>query len=511
MPLCVSRDNRRLSARLRLAGALAAGCAAIALGGCGGGGGSQNPNPNSVGSYSTVSGTITDVNGNPIVGATVSLAGQTTTSTQGGDYQFASIPVPSGQNSVLDTLAASKTVSGRPWSGQNTLEVLYQEPNTSNANVVMSDSGAQGAVSGTVLDQGGNPLAGARVFAAPGPVSSSGSTYFTNLSSFNVYTNQNGQYTLSKLPVLSGGVTYTVTASFVGYINSTQTGVNVSAGAATRLNFTLDASSNSPALPAVTGFSASTFTVPATPSRASGTAMAAVYAAIRDMVLKQHGLSGHRFAEPSRVTLHYGERRSSPPGWLIETDLFWNYQQLDNLYGYDVGRSPDSVNWTSVATLRDPLGDRFSDLDPILTPDTVYYYSVARLDTINFPQTPSNSSSNGPAASPVQVDPLGPLTLASPASGAPTTPTPTLAWNAVNGAIQYSVYVYNQFPDYQVSSLTPVVSQVVTAPSTSLTVTSPLGAGVYYWFVIAQYQPPTNRPDLGAGYSISQIGNFTAQ
>ena len=69
------------------------GVMALALAGCGGGGGGGGPvvTPTTV----SVSGTVKDTAGNPVVGALVSIVGTTlsTRTDAGGHYSFASVPV----------------------------------------------------------------------------------------------------------------------------------------------------------------------------------------------------------------------------------------------------------------------------------------------------------------------------------------------------------------------------------------------------------------------------------
>ena len=127
------------------------------IGGCGSGGGNSavvggnpNPNPNPNGSNSLVSGSVTDLTGNPIVGAAVVFNGQTATSTLEGTYTIPNVLVPAGQSSLVGNVQATKTIGGRAWSGQNYLEVLSGEPDTSNIHIVMSPSSTQNVISGTI-------------------------------------------------------------------------------------------------------------------------------------------------------------------------------------------------------------------------------------------------------------------------------------------------------------------------------------------------------------------------
>lgn len=478
-----------------------------------------NPGPGQPSSTSYLSGTVTDIDGSPIIGASVRTNGQATTTTQSGDYVLPSITVPANQNSLVATVTASKVIGGRTWSGQNQFEVLSGEPNASNVHVTLSDEATQAALSGVVRDQSQNPLPGARVFVSAGPIvhdPKTGAQSFTNLKSFTVYADQNGAYTIPRLPTLTAGnppvpQAYTASASFAGHQNDTVALASLTAGTTAQHDFRLVAGGGSPKLGTPANFAVSTFTVPMTANRSTDTSgLTHAYAAIRDYLLTKRGLTGHRFADLRKTTLHRAVRRSTPAGSLIESDLFWDYQTFGNLYGYDIVRSPtDDRHYVSIATLRDPLGDRFSDLDPALTPDAVYFYSLARLDTINFPNNDTSSESD-PAAE-VQVSPLNQISLVSPAANASVGAQPTLSWGAVNGAGSYVILLYNHYPDYpsDTAGVVPFISPfAVDAPATSATVPSALPSGTYYWVVLAEYIPPANRPDVGAAYSVSQISKF---
>ena len=493
----------------------AAGIAAVTiLAGCGGGSSSvPNPNPGGTPGSSRVAGTITDINGAPIVGAQVSINGQSTTSSQEGAFAFSAVSVPANVNSAIDTVTASKTISGRPWTGQNVVEILNTDTNTPNVNITMSDVSTQSAISGQVTDSNGNPLSGARVFAAPGPVNNSSGSgqYFTNLSSFSAYTDQNGNYNLPALPTLtasglpSSQQSYTVTASFAGYINKSVSGVGLTPGNTAPINFPLTISS-SPALPAVSDFSVITFTIPTTSTRAvDNHQYQQAYKNIQNYVIGKLHLSGHRSVELSKTTLHYRGSRSAPAGSFVESDLFWDYLPAYNLLGFDILRSDgDNTHFFTEALLRDPLGDRFADQDPALTPGSIYFYSVAPLDTINFPA----NGTEGPTVTPMQVSPLPPLTLVSPSSGQMVGSQPTLTWTPISSAGEYTVLIYNQFPDYQsdTNGVIPVISQNL--GSASFTPSAPLASGAYYWSILAQYIPPSSSPTVGYSYSVSQIGSF---
>jgi len=501
--------------------------ALLALGsliaGCGGGDSHSGPpiitNPN--GSTTLLSGTVTDVNGSPIVGASVTFNGQTVTSTQFGTYTIPNVAVPAGQSSLVGAVQATKTINGAPWSGQNIVEALSGEPDTSNVHIVMSPSATQNAITGTVTDTSGHVLRGARVFASVGPFTGTGGgQFFSNLSSIGTTTDQNGTYTLAHLPPETN---YTLTASFAGFVNQTfsNIAVNPPPAAATVQPFQLAASSSSPTPPMVTGLSALAVTTPTVPTRAAGgTSVSGGLNALKAWIFAKKGLSRHRAAASSSITLKTKPTRATPAGSIIEADLFWDYVNINNLFGYEVAQATNlnPPNFISIALVRDPLADRFSDVDLGLTPDITYYYSIARLDTINFTSGNTNAG-EGPPSDTVAVDPLGPISLVSPASGARVSSgTPTLTWTAVNRAAMYQILVYDRFPDLQsdtdtVNGVQPIWpvdphapgASSVAAPAVSQTYQGPVlvSGHTYYWAVLAQ-------DSVGSAFSVSPIQSFIA-
>jgi hypothetical protein len=486
----------------------------VALAGCGGGSGNSHPivtPPDNT--TREINGTVTDVNNAPVVGASLRFGTQTAASTQYGAYIIPNVVVPSGQTSLVSTVVATATVKGVAYSGQNEVEVLSTDPITRDVQIVMSPTNTQGSIIGVVLDANGNRLAGARVFANIGPFAPSDAPdqqFFNNLGSFKTTSRSDGSFTLPSLPPNTISLPqYTVTASLAGRINQTINKVVVRAASSTQVTLTLAAGTGASTLPAPVGLAAQSITVPLSPTRAAGVAGdgSGFLNVMRQIILKKRNLLNHHAAGTQNVTLHRSVTRATPSGSLIESDVFWDYQQLDNLYGYDVVRatSLNPANFVSIATIRDPLADRFADNDSALTPDQIYYYSVARLDTIVFPT--GAGGFGDPAQPPVAVQPLGPLSLASPASGSTTTATPTFRWNGVNRANLYKVLVYDAFPTLQTDSDPNGVPAIWNADfnGTSATYAGPtlISGHTYYWAVLAQ-------DAVGSAFSLSPLQTFVA-
>ncbi len=487
----------------------------MAAAGCGGGGGSSsggnNPPPVDTTKpfVSELAGTVTDGNGGAIVGATVTFTGlPSVTTSQLGAFVIPNAVVPVGQTSTIGILSATATVNGKAWSARNTVEVLRGNAITDNAHLSMSLASVQGAITGTLTDsKTGKPLVNARVFAADGPytggVVPNTYQYFTVAASYTAFTDASGSYTIAGLAPFNN---YTVTASYTGYINQTVNSVVVGSNATTSgVNFALASSSSSAVLPVITGLGASTVTLPWTATRgAASSRESRGVQAIKLDLLQRLGYLKHSTTVSSNIANRStGVTRGNPAGSLIETILVWDYLPVSNLLGFDILRSTASTTaFGSIALVRDPMADRFSDDDVVLTPDTLYYYSIARADTINFPK---NGDEGAPVVPAIAVDPLGAITLASPIAGATTTAVPTFSWSAVNRASTYTVMVYSSYPNYQ-SDTDPNAVQPIW--KTSLNGVSVPYAGpaltfgqTYYWVVLAQDAP-------GVDFTISAIDSF---
>lgn len=489
-----------------------------ALAGCGGGGGSSHHN-NPPPSTGEINGTVTDANNAPIVGATVRFGTQSASSTQFGSYIIPNISVPSGQTSLVGNVTATATIKGVAYSGQNQVEVLSTDSVTRNAQIVLSPTATQGSIIGVVLDASSNRVAGARVFANVGPFTVSGGTgqFYNNLSSFNTTSGTDGTFTL---PAIPPGTQYTVTASQAGKLNATVTNVTVASASSTSITLTLGTATGSSTVPTPTGLFAQTITAPLNPTRAAGSAGTTdgFLNVIRHILLEKRGLLAKRSAIAQKVQMKRSVTRSTPGNSLIEADLFWDIVDQPNVLGYDIIRTsstsqtlPSDPGFQSIALVRDPQADRFADNDSTLTPDIFYFYSVATLDTINFPNNvidPTSGIGESLAATPVTVEPLNVLTLISPASGSTASSSaPAFRWNSVNRASLYKVLVYDQFPTLQSDTDPNGVAPVWSADfnTTTATYAGPalVSGHTYYWAVLGQ-------DSVASAFTVSPLQTFVA-
>lgn len=102
----------------------------------------------------TVSGVVTDADGNPIEGATVSAGGAETTTDANGAYEF---EVPGGEQEL--------TVSADGFDTETVSIAVVANELLETDDIALAET-AFGTVSGVVTDAEGNPVAGATVSAA---------------------------------------------------------------------------------------------------------------------------------------------------------------------------------------------------------------------------------------------------------------------------------------------------------------------------------------------------------
>ncbi len=507
-------------------------CLTYFCSGCGGGGSSAPvtpvvKSPNAVHGCASafvtaVSGKATSLNGAPIVGAVVSVGSQSAITTQFGTYSILNVSAPASQSSVIIPITAAITIQGAAWSGTNTLEISGCDTNTTNVNIVMSPSASQGSIAGTISDFTG-PLANARIFAsAPDPAA----VAYLNPRSFWTISDANGKYVIPALPSINAGTSnYTVTVSKDLYVNRAVV-IGVTPGQKSTADFTVAPAdsgpcSNSAPCPPVTHFSVISITTPGTISRSAQLNSVSPAAIARNWIQQKRGLrSIHASRQIQKFSSAVRTRIPPPLVYNIESDLFWDADLTTSLLGYDVLRSDlVGTKFRTIAVLRDPQADHFTDIDSVLTAGSIYYYSVAKLDTLNFPK---NSEEGEPVQNNLSaVVPLDPQLLLDPVNKSSVSGLPAFTWPAIKDGSVYQVLVYDKFPDLQSTSnsagvkpIWPVsssdASSEIQAPSTqplsySLNYSGPplISGHVYYWAVLTS--------DSGGGaYSISDIFSFTS-
>ena len=419
-----------------------------------------------------VSGTITDIERDPVADAEVFAANAVnsrTRSLHNGTYYLTNVP------DRFTIIRARAVIGGKEYTGQNVAQVFESEQ-SKNVNIMIAPADRQGAVEGFVRDALGRGIEGARVFA--------GGT----LSSAFAVTDRRGFYRIAGLPA---GYDYPIVASAPDYDNDKRT-VAIVAGRTTVISFTLNASRNRPVQTPI-NLSATAWTMPRTLTATRSAREYEAYNAIRAL-----------FDDKPRPRRTVTSRAASD--YWIEVDLRWEYQEQTSLLGYGIyrGRTIDELNRNAIAFLRDPLANFFADLDPALQPNVTYYYEMVALNTDYLNDLPGTVSGRSNRAS---ARPFTPIAI--------TRPFPNelvdgliVQWTPVPNADYYLVLIYDRFPDYKVAPYFPTDQNnpgaaKVLAPATSLVYTGPpLVSGRTYYAVVLAF---TNDRST---HAISQIVPF---
>ncbi len=429
--------------------------------------------------FGIVSGTVTDVEGDPVANAEVFVLRQPNARTRtlhNGTYYLTNVP------EGFTVIQARAVINGVEYTGQQVAQVFEKEQSKS-VNLMIAHTNRQGSIAGFVQDASGRPLERARVFVAGA------------LSSALAITDRRGNYRIDGLP---GGYDYLVVASAPGFENVKQM-VSVRAGEVRPVSFTLNPSSNRPVNTPL-NLRATTWTMPQELIATRNPALRRAYESIQALL------------EPNRPQLP--DRYKTPPpqrahgDYWIEVDLQWDYEEQQSLLGYGIyrGRTLEELDKNAVAFLRDPLASFFADLDPALQPNVSYYYEIVAINTDylnDLPNTVSGRSNR------VSARPFVPIALLEPRPNDLVDRLGLiLRWTPVERADAYLVLIYDRFPDYQVSpyypsDLSDPGPARVPAPNTSLVYTGPalIPGRTYYAVVIAFTNDRTTR-------AISQIVPF---
>ena len=503
----ISMNTRRNCERLS-AIFIAAAMLILLLSGCGGGGKKTL----------SVAGVVSDVEGNLVPDATVTITGSTSRATTAfnGAYRL------EVNESGWQMMTATATIGGVIWRGRQAVQVFGDGP-TMNVNIIVGQVDKLGAISGVVRDASNARVEDARVFVS------------TPYGSAFDLTEPDGSYSIGDLPasVRVGGVdqsiSYTMTASKLGFRNQTRDQndagdpITVTPGDTTSIDFVIEATVGSPVpIPTEFDITATAWTFPETVSRSPG-----AYDAIRAKVspkLRKALLS-------KQVT------RAAPPGSLIEIDVSWfdswttflntdlGGQPPDNLAGFAVYRREGSAPTSDTDRIyfdRQPLLTDFFDHSPELADGRMYFYRITALNT-NFLDdfgnfVPESESDFSNAAS---TRPLNRLNETSPVDGirVPIEDL-TFSWLSISGAGSYMVFVYDRFPELQPtasSDIDEVVNPVAEiGPVSGTSVAGPGGldlGATHYWVVIGANVTASTPEEFGAAtaYSIGELRTFIPQ
>jgi hypothetical protein len=467
--------------------------------GCGGKGPSK---------VSVVSGTVSDINRNMIVGAKVWVEDKETVSLQTGTYRLPDVP------SGWQTIWAQAKINGETWIGSTAVEVLRNEP-TMNAHIVLAPLRQTTDIRGRVRDDTNHPVKGARVLLTTRLINppKETSAYDGPYGSIVAVTDRYGEYVLRNVPV---GLKATIAASKVGFYNDER---SITTARGQIINFTLEPSNlqykiQPPILDAIEAY-----TMPDTITKSGVEAYRAVQAITSPRFLRYYS---KRNSLPTR---------STPRGSLIEIDLYWNALDInysDEIAGYGIYRRTRAGLEKAIDFVRDPYANFYSDTDIAITPYTNYSYAVTTvdvefLDIYNQPDPYAESEKSNW----LDIRPLGPLQAQSPNQGETVDPKPLFKWSSVPEAAYYKVFVYDEFPtlaadpsrDYTSPTPPPGVvtlpiwprtlnstETTVSAGTTSLRYNGPalVPGRTYYWLVMAKDKKDT-------AFSYSELRHFTVR
>lgn len=502
-------------------------CALIALfvSGCGGGGGS----------HGSLSGTVTDVAGNLIPGATISVDGNVVTrSLMNGTYKIPSVE-PGTHN-----ITAQAMIDGRQWVGNQVLDV-YNDGPTMNMNLVMGAFNTLGDISGSVTDLSNNPLSGVRVVAVARYPQDRTADEASVISKVAV-TDSHGAYTIHDLPAtikvdgVNEDIIYDVIASSAGqsgqpggFENVTKS-TKIVADAIKTLNYKLEASTTlTPPVPdgwtAADAIYVISYTVPSSiTTRAASSAYDAVKSCISNKSAKAIAFKQKQIS------------RSAPVGAVIENDVIWysiwngefGIDPPTNLAGFAIYRNTTSQfnrnDQYRIDFFRDPSISSYADTSDQLTSGFTYWYGVTAVGTSYLDQYDRfNPDAESSMCHPASVTPLGKLISVLPAKNATISASnANFSWSSVAGAHSYKVYVYSDYPvldalftpqgDPARPDHLPSWGESDAVTGTSVSFDDPdfdLVSGHTYWWVVMASND--SEFDYGNAFAISELRSFTVR
>ena len=519
---------RRGAPLLFAAGALGAAL----LAGCGGGGSNGNTSiggttgTGTTGTGTTgtgtspvllnadVTGKITDANGNGVPGATIipDTGGAAVISLGQGGYRLNGL-----SGNTVHRITASVQNGGTQYTGST--EVLTQGGFlVSNANILLSPTGRQATVSGTVRNAARIALAGVRVFLT---VPNGSASQVGQYSSLVAFSDGSGVYTIPNVPSdkPTGGGGIIIAASTPGLQNQSFALATLQPGGSYGQDFALNPSTGvavgAPALAYVTASTEPTNSQGgrAVQAHVSGSGPASVYDQLRRRLSPFYARTADRTAATSRrLSAH------AIGDYAIETDVaFDNPAQTSSVVGNTVYRTtgttlPIESQGDAYDFLQDPLANYYTDVT----------FSTNQSTTVggtqyNFALSATNTDSQETGLSSIlSITPLGTLTLSTPTPGQTFVGSATINWTPTTGAVRYVVFIYNQYPTI---GLSPTLVSA-TLPAGTATYTTPtLNGGLDYYAVVvgASDQNEALLPTAGtnavtgAALTFSQITRFHIQ
>ncbi len=403
---------------------------------------------------STITGSVVDIDFNPMRGASVRSEGENTTTTTTGSYALQNIP-----NGDVE-VTAEAFVNGVRYFGRTTIFNL-ENTQQNNVNIVVAPNSQRGTVTGIVRDREGFTLMNASVFAYSGAGSSQ-----------RAVTDEEGRYTLRDVPA---NVQFRLSASGRGY-RSDQEDIVISGNQTRVVDFVL----SNPGLPALSppsNIGAVTWVTPP-PTRSND---AAAYEFIKKLYDKRH-----------KTTQVVG--RSLRTDMSVETELFWDLMQFPDLLGFNIYRGGGASGSVSAIDLSfDPLANYYLDVG--INPLSTYSYAISTVSTLY----PEYGNTESQLSNRIVVDTLNRLDLNGVTAG------PTIRWRSGSGAEEFIVYVFDTYPSGHAGASSEAYASNANNPTTGLSWTysgPPLQSGRTYYYVVL---------GLANGFdsrTISEIGTF---
>lgn len=432
----------RLKMKCYVWGAILALC--VTLIGCGG---------EEVTNTATVTGTVVDIDFNPVRDAIVSTTGAQTKSSTTGAYQL--INVPTGELTIF----AETVQNGVVYRGRNTV-FNSENRQTNSTNILVGPVNELGIIRGNVKDLDGFNLENASVFAYCGAGSSQ-----------RTFTDRDGNYVLRDL---IGGVTYTISATGQGF-SSDQVDVTVPVGGQRTINLVMG-DADIPFLDPPQNVGATSWVSHVDPTRSLRSDAALTW--VKNFYDK--GAASRKKAMSRAIR---GDR-------IVEVDIFWDAQQFPDLLGYGVYRaSSASGTLVSYDYLPEPLAGYYVDIGPEI--NSTYSYALTSLATL-FPQFNQTESA---LSDRVVVDTLNIFDLL------PVSNNLRFSWTGGSGAEEYIVFVFDEFPGLGISSFWNTANTPTQNTFQDYNGPALIPGRTYYYLVLGLANGSASR-------TISQIGSF---
>lgn len=344
---------------------------------------------------STVTGSVLDVDFNPLRDAQVFADGVQVRTTTNGSFVLQNMP----DGDI--TVTAEGTVNGTRYVGRTTIfNITNAQQN--NVNIVAAPANEVGVIRGTVRDREGFLLQGASVFA-----------YVGSGSSLRAVTDSNGTYIMRDVP--PRGLTLSATGR--GY-RSDQTNFTLGVRQDRTVNFTL----SDPGLPSLSPPNITT---------------AITYVSHPEANRSQSGgaLAWIKAKDGQTTKAPQATSRAIRSDMIVEANFFWDFIRFPDLLGFNVYRGIGASGGVSALDLSfDPLADYYVDIG--LEPNSTYSYAFSTVATL-YPDF-NNSESN--LSNRVIVDTLNLLNINPVSAG------PRFSWQGGSGAQQYEVYIFDRYP-----------------------------------------------------------------